>query len=104
MYTRLKDLREDANLTLEQCAKKANVSKNTYIRYENGEREPKFDFIIKLALYYNVSIDYLAGIIKVPKTIDGRPYTIKNMTQINGNNNKVTNIKGNNNNINIKNS
>lgn len=103
MYTRLKDLREDANLTLEQCAKKANVAKNTYIRYENGEREPKFNFIIRLAKYYNVSIDYLAGIITVPRTLDGSPYTIKNMTQINGSNNKVTIIKGNNNKINIKN-
>ncbi len=103
MYTRLKDLREDADLTIEQCAKKANVSKNTYIRYENGEREPKFNFIIKLARYYNVSIDYIAEIIKVPRTLDGKPYSIKNMTQINGNNNKVTNIKGNNNKINIKN-
>lgn len=62
MYTRLRDLREDADLSQTQCAKIAYISKNSYIRYENGERMPPFDVIITLAKYYNVSIDYIAGL------------------------------------------
>ena len=62
MYTRIKDLREDRDLSQIACAKIAYVSKNSYIRYENGEREPPFDVIIRLAKYYDVSIDYIAGL------------------------------------------
>ncbi len=62
MYKRLRDLREDADLSQTQCAKIAYISKNSYIRYENGERMPPFDVIITLAKYYNVSIDYIAGL------------------------------------------
>ena len=62
MYTRLKDLREDADLTQIECANIAYISKNSYIRYENGERIPPFDVIVTLAKYYEVSIDYIAGI------------------------------------------
>ena len=62
MYTRLRDLREDDDLTQTECAKIAYISKNSYIRYENGERIPPFDVIVTLAKYYNVSIDYIAGL------------------------------------------
>lgn len=62
MYKRLQELREDNDLTQEKCAKIAYISKNSYIRYEKGEREPPFDVIIELAKYYNVSIDYIAGL------------------------------------------
>ena len=58
---RLRDLREDNDLTQLECAKIAYISKNSYIRYETGEREPPFDVMIRLAEYYNVSLDYLAG-------------------------------------------
>lgn len=62
IYTRLRDLREDKDLTQIECAKIAYISKNSYIRYENGERIPPFDVIVNLAKYYNVSIDYIAGL------------------------------------------
>lgn len=62
MYIRIKDLREDHDLSQEECAKLTYISKNSYIRYEKGEREPPFDVIIRLARYYNVSIDYIAGL------------------------------------------
>lgn len=62
MYTRLKDLRIDNDLSQEKCAKIAYISKNSYIRYENGEREPPLDVIVRYAKYYNVSIDYIARI------------------------------------------
>ncbi len=60
MNTRLRDLREDNDLTQKQCAEIAYISKNSYIRYENDERIPPLDTIIKFAKYYNVSIDYIA--------------------------------------------
>lgn len=60
MITRLKELREDNDLTQQECAKIAFISKNSYIRYENGERVPPLDTIKKFAEFYNVSIDYIA--------------------------------------------
>lgn len=60
-YHRIKDLREDNDLTQIECAKKFFVSKNTYIRYETGERIPPIDFMERVADYYNVTLDYLAG-------------------------------------------
>lgn len=62
MKTRLKDMREDKDLTQEQCAQIAYISKNSYIRYEKGERIPPLDVMISFAKFYNVSLDYLAGI------------------------------------------
>lgn len=62
MYTRLRDLREDEDLTQEKCAKIAFISKNSYIRYESGERTPPLDVIVAFAKYYGVSIDYIAGL------------------------------------------
>lgn len=60
METRLKDLREDNDLTQEDCAKIAFISKNSYIRYEKGERVPPLDTVKLFAEYYSVSIDYIA--------------------------------------------
>lgn len=60
MDTRLKDLRIDHDLTQAQCAKIAFISKNSYIRYENGLRVPPLDTIKLFAEYYNVSNDYIA--------------------------------------------
>ncbi len=69
MDTRLRELREDNDLTQEFCAKIAFISKNSYIRYENGERTPPLDTIKLFAEYYNTSIDYIAK-----ATDDIRPY------------------------------
>ena len=60
MDTRLRELREDNDLTQEFCAKIAFISKNSYIRYENGERTPPLDTVKLFAEYYNTSIDYIA--------------------------------------------
>lgn len=60
MITRLKELREDNDLTQQECAKIAFISKNSYIRYENGERVPPLDTIKRFAEFYKVSIDYIA--------------------------------------------
>lgn len=58
---RLKDLREDNDITQNQIASILNVKQNTYSQYENGKREVPIDVLWKLADYYNVSIDYLVG-------------------------------------------
>lgn len=58
---RLRDLREDKDITQNQIASILNVKQNTYSQYENGKREVPIDVLWKLADYYNVSIDYLVG-------------------------------------------
>ena len=60
-YPRLRDLREDADMTQEQLVKALGMHKTTYTNYEQGKREPPFELIIRLAELYNVSIDYIAG-------------------------------------------
>ena len=62
MITRLRELREDHDLTQAKCAKIANISKNSYIRYENGERIIPLDTAVVFAKYYHVSLDYIAKI------------------------------------------
>ena len=68
-YTRLRDLREDADLTQDKLVQKLGMHKTTYTNYEQGKREPPFDFIIKIANFYNVSIDYIAGLTNEPKKL-----------------------------------
>ena len=61
LATRLKQLRLEKGLTLEQVAKDLNTTKVTISRYENSVREPKSDTLRQLAHYFDVSIDYLLG-------------------------------------------
>lgn len=65
-YPRMRDLREDMDLTQDQLVKILNMHKTTYTNYEQGKREPPFELIIKLAKLYNVSIDYIAGLTDNP--------------------------------------
>lgn len=60
-YQRLKDLKEDFDLTQKQVADIISVSVNHYGKYERGETDLPFEKAIILANYYNVSLDYLAG-------------------------------------------
>ncbi|MCL2588108.1 MAG: helix-turn-helix domain-containing protein [Oscillospiraceae bacterium] len=62
MYRRIRDLREDADLTQQQIAEILHMQKTTYRRYESGERELPFNIAILLAKQYGVSLDYLAGL------------------------------------------
>ena len=73
MKLRLRELREDNDLTQEKCAKIAFISKNSYIRYENGERIPTIDTLEKFATFYHTSIDYIANL-----TDERKPYPHKN--------------------------
>lgn len=61
-YPRLKDLREDCDLSQEEIAKKINTSQSYYAQYENGKQPITFERVIELAKYYQVSIDYIAGL------------------------------------------
>ena len=59
---RLRDLREDADLTQAQIADYLHIKQNTYSQYENGHRQIPVEMIIKLARYYKVSTDYILGL------------------------------------------
>ena len=59
---RLKDLRNERNLGQVELAKILNLSKGIISLWENNLREPKLSNLILLAQYFNVSIDFLAGI------------------------------------------
>ena len=58
---RIKGLREDHDLTQEDIAKTLHISQRAYSHYENGTRSLPLDIFIKLADYYDISLDYLAG-------------------------------------------
>lgn len=61
-YQRIRDLHEDSDLTQSEIVKIIHMHKTTYVRYESGEREIPLNIAILLAEYYNVSLDYLAGL------------------------------------------
>lgn len=58
---RLKELRKVNNLTLEQLGKNIGSTKATMSNFETGQKKPSLDMVIKLADYFQVSIDYLVG-------------------------------------------
>lgn len=62
MYPRLRDLREDADMTQTQVAKYLGMSQTGYSKYETGENDIPTQVLIKLAALYRVSTDYLLGI------------------------------------------
>ena len=65
-YERIRNLRVDNGLTQEKVAQYLNVKQNTYSQYEIGILNYPVDIIIKLALFYNTSIDYLLGLTDNP--------------------------------------
>ena len=60
-FQRLRDLREDSDLTQEQVANFLGMKQPQYARYESGLQEIPLHHFIKLGIFYNVSLDYLAG-------------------------------------------
>lgn len=59
---RIKDLREDNNLTQAEVAKFLNIKQNTYSQYENGQRQLPLTSLIALAKFYKTSTDYILGL------------------------------------------
>ncbi len=72
-YRRLRDLREDHDLTQDELVKILEMHKTTYTNYEQGKREIPFGLVIRLAKLYNVSLDYIAELVTDP-----RPLSTKN--------------------------
>ena len=65
-YPRLRDLREDRDLTQTELVEILGMHKTTYTNYEQGKREIPFSLAVRLAQFYNVSLDYIAGLCTEP--------------------------------------
>ena len=66
-YHRIRDLREDKNMNQTQIANYLGMSQTGYSKYETGENDIPTAILIKLARFYNTSIDYLLGETDDPK-------------------------------------
>ena len=64
---RLKDLREDKDLKQTEIAKELGISQRGYSHYETGDNNIPTNILIKLAYFYNTSIDYILGITNIKK-------------------------------------
>lgn len=62
MYKKVRDLREDKDMTQQQMADYLNVTQATYSRYESGELDIPTQVLIKLSRFHKVSVDYLLGL------------------------------------------
>ncbi len=72
MELRLRDLREDRDLTQSELSKAINVTQRTYSYYERGEHLIPPEILCRLADYYHTSVDYLLG-----RTSEPAPYPKK---------------------------
>ncbi len=61
MYTRIRDLREDKDLTQKQIAQALGMSQTGYSKYETGENDIPTHILIKLADFYGTTTDYILG-------------------------------------------
>ena len=68
-FQRIQDLRIDSDLSQKQISEILHISQRSYSHYETGSREIPVEMLIRLANYYNTSIDYLLG-----ETNDPRRY------------------------------
>lgn len=71
-FPRLRDLREDHDLSQEQVSEMLGMKQPQYSRYERGIRDLPTDVLIRLALFYKTSTDYILGL-----TNDSTPYRQK---------------------------
>ena len=61
IYKRIRDLREDKDLTQTEIARILNITQRTYSRYENDERQIPTEILSSLADFHHTSVDYLIG-------------------------------------------
>ena len=73
IYTRIKELRIQHHYTQKQVANDLGLSRSTYSNMENGKTRVSIKILLKLAVYYNTSVDYLIGLTKNPVP-HGRKY------------------------------
>ncbi len=59
---RIKELREDNDITQKELAEHLHIKQNTYSQYENGQRQLPIDILIALSKYYKVSTDFILGL------------------------------------------
>ena len=67
LYMRLKEIREDRDITQDALAAMLHIRQNTYSQYENGVRQLPIDILIKLSEIYDLSTDYILGLTDDPK-------------------------------------
>ena len=67
MYKRIRDLREDRDLNQTTVAKMFGMSQTGYSKYETGENDIPTSILIKLAQFYDTSVDYLLGLTDNPE-------------------------------------
>lgn len=72
MYRRIRDLREDNDLSQKQLSQILGMSQTGYSKYETGENDIPTQILIKLALYYNTSVDYLLGLTDIKEPPNDR--------------------------------
>lgn len=77
MYQRIRDLREDKDLTQKQLGQILNMSQTGYNQYEIGKNDIPTKILIELANFYNTSTDYLLGL-----TDETKPYPRKERKKI----------------------
>lgn len=68
--TRLHTLRKERKLRQEDMAKQLGIARTTYAMYEQGNREPDYNTLIKLSNFFKVSIDYLLGTTEIRQIIE----------------------------------
>ncbi|WP_144525203.1 helix-turn-helix domain-containing protein [Bacillus sp. DE0042] len=68
--SRLHNLRKERKLRQEDMAKQLGIARTTYAMYEQGNREPDYNTLIKLATFFEVSIDYLLGTTEIRRVTD----------------------------------
>ena len=66
-FPRIRDMREDADLTQAQIADMLGIAQTVYSRYERGERELPMHLFIRLSQHYAMSLDYMVGLSDQPK-------------------------------------
>jgi transcriptional regulator with XRE-family HTH domain len=66
-FLRIRNLREDNDLTQKELGEKLNIPQRTYAYYESGQRTIPPEVLIKLADFYDVSVDYILGRTNIPK-------------------------------------
>ena len=69
-WQRLKDVREDRDLSQKEIAEVLKIRQSDYSKYELGKHMMGVDKYIILARYYNVTLDYLTGLINTPERLD----------------------------------
>ena len=72
IYQRIKDIREDSDKKQEDIASVLNITRQQYQLYESGKREMPMHHFARLAVYYNISLDYLAGLIQLPRGLEDK--------------------------------